>query len=217
MNTDTEYEYDDEEEEPTSYFDDDFDPTSGIPNRYAMPEVEELIDEAIEILADARPLPMSATVKINRDELLGVLEQIQESLPEELRAARWLLKERDDFVSKAREEHKDLIDEGRQQVVRMIEREQIVKAAELRARQIVSEAKDEAVTMKRQVEEFCEQRLASIEDVLGKTLQTMQNGRQKLVGLSDNLSEESISASFSDDLEIDLDKPARKTLSNRGY
>jgi len=217
MNTDTEYEYDDEEEEPTSYFDDDFDPTSGIPNRYAMPEVEELIDEAIEILADARPLPMSATVKINRDELLGVLEQIQESLPEELRAARWLLKERDDFVSKAREEHKDLIDEGRQQVVRMIEREQIVKAAELRAKQIVSEAKDEAVTMKRQVEEFCEQRLASIEDVLGKTLQTMQNGRQKLVGLSDNLSEESISASFSDDLEIDLDKPARKTLSNRGY
>jgi len=77
------------------------------------------IEEAIEILAESRPLPMSTTVKVNRDELLLLLEQAQEKLPEELRAARWLLKERDDFVAKARQEHQDLIDEGRAQVGRM--------------------------------------------------------------------------------------------------
>jgi cell division septum initiation protein DivIVA len=157
------------------------DETDGLPNPYAVPEVEDLLEEAIEILAEARPLPMSNTVKVNRDELLHLLERAQELLPEELRAARWLLKERDDFVAKARQEHQDLIDEGRAQVGRMVERQEIVKAAEVRARQIVSEAKEDANNLKRQVEDYCDQRLASFEMVLNRTVGTVRKGRERLM------------------------------------
>ena len=161
-----------------------------LPNPYAVPEVEDLLEEAIEVLAEARPLPMSNTVKVNRDELLHLLEQAQGRLPEELRAARWLLKERDDFVAKARQEHQDLIDEGRAQVGRMVERQQIVKAAEQRARQIVSEAKEEANTLKRQVEDYCDQRLASFEQILGRTSTTVRKGRERLMGTAKATTEE---------------------------
>ncbi len=175
--------------DPATYLDD----ATGehrLPNPYAVPEVEELLEEAIELLAEARPLPMSTTVKVNRDELLHLLEQAQEKLPEELRAARWLLKERDDFVAKARQEHQDLIDEGRAQVGRMVERQQIVKAAELRARQIVAEAREEANTLKRQVEDYCDQRLASFEVVLNRTAATVQKGRERLMGSAKSTTEE---------------------------
>ncbi len=176
-----------------------------VPDPYAVPEVEELLEEAIEILAEARPLPMSTTVKVNRDELLHLLEQAQEKLPEELRAARWLLKERDDFVAKARQEHQDLIDEGRAQVGRMVERQQIVKAAEHRARQIVSEAKEEANTLKRQVEDYCDQRLASFELVLNRTAATVQKGRERLLGSAKATTEEILGAGGSlngDDIDL---------------
>ena len=163
------------------FFDKGFDNQERIPDRYSVPEVEEMITEVVDILAEARPLPMSATVKVNRDELLEILEQVQDKLPEELRAARWLLKERDDFVAKAQQEHADLIAEGRKQVVRMVEREQIVDAAEIRAREILDKATDEANLMKRQTEEFCSSRLQAIESVLEKTLSTMQRGREKLL------------------------------------
>lgn len=168
----------------------DRDHDADLPNPYAVPEVEELLEEAIEILAEARPLPMSTTVKVNRDELLHLLEQAQEKLPEELRAARWLLKERDDFVAKARQEHQDLIDEGRAQVGRMVERQQIVKAAELRARQIVADAREEANTLKRQVEDYCDQRLASFEVILSRTAATVQKGRERLMGSARATTEE---------------------------
>jgi len=169
----------------------------GLPNPYAVPEVEDLLEEAIEMLAEARPLPMSTTVKVNRDDLLHLLEQAQEKLPEELRAARWLLKERDDFVAKARQEHQDLIDEGRAQVGRMVERQQIVKAAEQRARQIVAEAKEEANTLKRQVEDYCDQRLASFEVVLNRTAATVQKGRERLLGSAKSTTEEILGTSGS--------------------
>lgn len=176
-----------------------------LPNPYAVPEVEELLEEAIEILAEARPLPMSTTVKVNRDELLHLLEQAQEKLPEELRAARWLLKERDDFVAKARQEHQDLIDEGRAQVGRMVERQQVVKAAELRARQIVTDAKEEANTLKRQVEDYCDQRLASFEQILNRTSATVQKGRERLMGTAKSTTEEILGSNGSTNhSDIDL-------------
>jgi hypothetical protein len=161
--------------------DDEFD----LPDPYAVPEVEALLEEAIEMLAEARPLPMSTTVKVPRDDLLHLLEQVQERLPEEVRAARWLLKEREDFIAKARQEHQDLINEGRAQVSRMVERQQVVKEAEARARQILSDARQEANTMKRQVEEYCDRKLARFEAVLVQTTETVKKGRQKLLGLSD--------------------------------
>ncbi|MEM8923996.1 MAG: hypothetical protein AAGD35_10885 [Actinomycetota bacterium] len=173
--------YDEEEDEEVVFEDEEFD----LPNPYAVPEVEALLDEAIEMLVEARPLPMSTTVKIARDDLLHLLEQAQEQLPEEVRAARWLLKEREEFIAKARAEHQALIDEGRAQVSRMVERQQVVKEAEGRARQILSEARDEANTMKRQVEEYCDRKLARFEAVLVRTTETVQRGREKLVGASE--------------------------------
>ena len=171
----------------------DLDDDDDLPNPYAVPEVEALLEEAIEILAEARPLPMSTTVKVNRDELVHLLEQAQEQLPEEVRAARWLLKEREDFIAKARQEHQALIDEGRAQVSRMVERQQVVKEAEARARRILAEARAEANTLSRQVEEYCDRKLARFEAVLIRTTETVQRGRQKLVGMS------SVAATGSDD------------------
>ncbi len=205
--------YDDYDEEDDDV---DLDDQDELPNPYAVPQVELLLEEAIEILAEARPLPMSTTVKVARDDLLHLLEQAQEQLPEEVRAARWLLKEREDFVARARREHQALIDEGRAQVSRMVERQQVVKDAEARARQILDDAQAEANTMKRQVEEFCDRKLARFETVLLQTTETVQKGRQKLLGMStvdgvegDDWSSRGARASDSNgaDVDIDLDRP----------
>ncbi|MGI9610067.1 MAG: hypothetical protein ACR2NL_07210 [Acidimicrobiia bacterium] len=150
--------------------------------QYAVPELEALIDEAIGMVAAGRPLPMSSTVKVNKGELLDVLEEIREALPEELRRARWLLKEKEEFLAQARQERQEIIDQGRAQVSRMIERQEITRAAEARARQIVAEARADARTLQRRVEDYCDHKLASFEAVLERTSRTLQQGREKLLG-----------------------------------
>lgn len=158
-----------------------------VPNQYAVPEVENLLEEAIEVLAEARPSPMSAMVKVNRDELLHLLEQVQERLPGELRAARWLLKEREDFIDAARQEHRELIDQGRAQVSRMVERQEVVKAAEAHARKIILTARKQSNTTRRQTEEYCDAKLANFEMILGRTASTVRKGRERLMSSSTEL------------------------------
>lgn len=144
--------------------------------------VEQVLDEVIEYIVDTRAMPMSSTIKVNKDELLDLLEDAKATLPAELAEARWLLKEKEDFLAQARREREDIIGQGRSEVSRMVERQEVVKAAEARARLLVDEARDEARQLRRQVEDYCDQKLASFEVVLDKTARTVQQGREKLLG-----------------------------------
>ena len=73
-------------------------------NRDHGPEVEQLLKRAADLIASARPMPLSASVMINKDEVLDLLGEAIDRLPEELRAARWLLKEREEFLAKVQRE-----------------------------------------------------------------------------------------------------------------
>ena len=127
-----------------------------------------------------RPMPLSTSVMVNRDEVLDLLDETIERLPDELRAARWLLKEREEYLAKVKREGEDILDQARTRAERMVQRTEVVKASEARARKIVDAATDDAARIKNEVEDFCDQKLASFEIVLERTLKMVGAGRQKL-------------------------------------
>ncbi len=146
------------------------------------PQAEQLFRRVAELIAGARPMPLSASVMINKDEVLELLEEAIARLPDELRAARWLLKERDEFLAKVRREGDDILDQARARAERMVQRTEVVKAADQRARSIVETADDESRRLRLECEDYCDQKLASFEIVLERTLKTVAAGRSKLQG-----------------------------------
>jgi hypothetical protein len=151
-------------------------------NSYQHPESEALLRRVAEMISGARPMPLSASVMINKDEVLELLDEALERLPDELRAARWLLKEREEFLAKTRRDADDILDSARNRAERMVQRTEVVKAAELRARQTIDAADEEARRLRLECEDYCDQKLASFEIVLERTLKTVAAGRTKLQG-----------------------------------
>jgi hypothetical protein len=143
---------------------------------------EQLLRRVADVIAQARPMPLSTSVMVNKDEILELLNEGIERLPEEMRAARWLLKERDEFLAGVRREGEEILEQARTRAGAMVQRTEVVKAAELRARQIVEKAETDARAMRHEVEDFCDQRLASFEIVLERTARTVAEGRSKLQG-----------------------------------
>lgn len=123
---------------------------------------------------------MSSSVMVSRDELLDLLDEAVSRLPDELRSARWLLKERDEFMAATRRDAEELIAEAKTRVGRMVERTEVVKAADQRARHIVEEAEADSRRLKREAEDFCDQKLASFEVVLERVTRTVAAGRHRL-------------------------------------
>jgi hypothetical protein len=147
---------------------------------HSINDTETLLKRVIDIISTARTIPLSSSPMINRDEVLELLDEALNRMPDELRQARWMLREREEFLSKTHREADDILDAARAQAERMVQRTEVVRAAELRARQIVEAAEYTSRRMRHEVEDFCDQRLGSFEVILGKLQKTVGAGREKL-------------------------------------
>ncbi len=146
----------------------------------AAADVETLLGRVVDLIGNARPMPLSASVMVNRDEVLELVEEAVARLPEELRAARWLLREREEFLAKVQREGDDILEAARVRAERMVQRTEVVRAAHQEARRTLDEAEAEARRLRHEAEDFCDQRLAQFEIVLDRTTKMVQAGRSRL-------------------------------------
>ncbi|MEM8748376.1 MAG: hypothetical protein AAGF91_16860, partial [Actinomycetota bacterium] len=73
-------------------------------------DAETLLRRAIDVIATAPTMPLSSSPRIDRDDIIELLEESLNRLPDELRQARWMLKERQEFVAKTRREADELLE-----------------------------------------------------------------------------------------------------------
>jgi vacuolar-type H+-ATPase subunit H len=142
---------------------------------------EVLLRRVIDMITNTRALPLSSSAKLdNKEEVLELLEEACQRLPEELKQARWLLKERQDFLEKMQREGEDILEAARVRVERMVQRTEIVREAHHTARRAVEDAREEARRLRHEAEDYCDQKLAAFEIVLERTMKTVHSGRERL-------------------------------------
>ncbi|HBZ61460.1 MAG TPA: ATPase, partial [Acidimicrobium sp.] len=77
-----------------------------------------------------------------------MLQDALDSLPIEIREARWMLKERADFLAKTQREADEILEAARVQAERMVQRTEVVRASEARARQVIEAANEDSRRLK---------------------------------------------------------------------
>jgi len=150
------------------------------PDHDAGGDIETILHQLLDVVGNARPMPLSSSVMINRDEVLEIIESALSRMPEELRAARWLLREREEFLAKVQREGDDILDAARGRAERMVQRTEVVRAAQHTARRLVEEAEAEARRLRHEAEDYCDHKLAQFEIILDRTTKTVQAGRSRL-------------------------------------
>ena len=143
-------------------------------------DAEALIRSALDLVQTAKAMPLSASVLVSREELAELLQEALDRMPDELRQARWLLKERDEFLAEKGREAEALLEDVRVQAERMVQRTEIVRQANHVAQRILDDANEEARRLRHEAEDYADQKLASFEIVLDRTMKTVQAGREKL-------------------------------------
>jgi cell division septum initiation protein DivIVA len=162
-----------------------------VPVQARLGDSELLLRRALDLVATAPNVPLSSTPRIDRDEIIEILEDAITRLPEELRQARWMLKEKQEFLDKTKREAEELLGAARQQAERMVQRTEVVRAAEQRARQVLEAADADARRLRNETEDFLDQRLGSFEILLDRLTKTVRSGRQRLaIGMQRSQEEE---------------------------
>src|SRR3954454_13996677 len=109
------------------------------------PDAETLLRRVADIVNNAKSMPLSSSVLLsNKDDVLELLEDALERLPAELRQARWMLRERQEFLDKVQREGDEILDAARVRAERMVQRTEIVREAQHVAEKTVEDARETA-------------------------------------------------------------------------
>ncbi len=143
-------------------------------------DTESFLTEVIGVISSAANAPLSSAPKINREQVLGILQDALDSLPVEIREARWMIKERAEFLAKTQREADEMLEAARVQAERMVQRTEVVRASEARARQVIEAANADSRRQKNETEDFLDRRLGSFEILLDRLVKTVAEGRARL-------------------------------------
>ena len=117
-------------------------PVSPSRSRLAAPmDVLVLIDRLDDLVHNAKAVPLTDQVRLDREEIYEILDQMRATIPEEIKQARWIVKERQEMLAEAKRECDRIIQEAREQAMREASQTEIVKLAEKQADDIVDDAK----------------------------------------------------------------------------
>lgn len=143
------------------------------------------IDEITSLVEAARAVPMSGNAIVNRHDLLQMLDEMRADLPPEIRRAQALLEERDKVIASGQREADRIVEEGEAEHVRLVSEAEVTVSAEHESNRIITEARAEAQRLRDEVETYVDTTLANFEQVLNRTLSTVERGRDKMRALSE--------------------------------
>lgn len=147
-------------------------------------DAEDLIQQLEQHVAEGRPVPLSSSVMVNRREVEEILNELRDRLPDEMRQARWIIKERDDLLAQAAREAEALMGDTQAERERLLSDQELTRAANREAERILSDAREQARVLRLEAEDYADSKLANFEIVLQRTLSAVEKGRERLRGAS---------------------------------
>ena len=149
------------------------------------------VQQIKERVEQARSMPLSSAAMVNREEILELIDSARVNIPEEIRQARWVVKDREELLSKARRDGEAIVDQALSEQVRLVSQQEVVRAAHVEAERIVAEGREHARQLRLEAEDYIDGKLAEFEAILERAAEGLQRslgqvrkGREKLRGMS---------------------------------
>ncbi len=142
-----------------------------------MEDILEIVDDLIVHVHEAKAMPLSSNALVDREIFLSKLETLRASLPDELRAARWMVREREAFIARTNEKAREIIGNARTEADALVSETSIVAEAVEEANILVRRAEGDARRLRLEAEDDVERKLQKVEHLLTELSVQVQGAR----------------------------------------
>lgn len=136
-------------------------------------EVIKLLEYLQEIFETSSKVPVTGKILVDKKEVMNLVDQIINYLPDELKKAQWVMEEKERILGEANEEASIMRKESMTMLKRQIENHDITKDAKVRAEEIMSSAQKEAKLMRLNARDYADEILCQLEKEINEQGQTM--------------------------------------------
>ena len=121
----------------------------------------EYVDK-LELLREKVNSKSVLSSRSNKKELIEIVENLIDLMPVELRTARWLVREQDTYLNKAREEANEILSIAKIESDRLIGDSYVLQEAVIEANALIKKAEDEAQAYRAQIEDQIDVKLTEV-------------------------------------------------------
>jgi len=126
-------------------------------------EVMKLLEFLQETIESSSKMPITGKVLVDKKEILEIVDQIINYMPDELKKAQWVMNEKERILAEAIKDSDGLRKESMDMVKKQIENHDITKEAKMRAEQIIGLAQRDAKAMRLGARDYADEILCELE------------------------------------------------------
>ncbi len=135
-----------------------------------------LIDELESRLTAGRRLPLTSSIVVDEEEFFDIINEMRSRIPEEVKQAQKIARERDRIIAQAHEEAERIVALAEEKAKDVLGQQEIVKGAQARADTIFERAQLEADKLKTDADDYAIAVLSQLGSQLESLMATVQNG-----------------------------------------
>ena len=146
-----------------------------------MKRVEELLNEIQAIMEDAKAVPLTGGKSlVDTEQIMDIIDEIQDSLPSEVRQAKNIVADRSQIITDAKREAEDIIRKAEERKKQIVDQSEIVRAAHEQANEILNDVKAKTADMRRAAGEFVEDIMKKTDEAISFQLTELRKTRQNI-------------------------------------
>ena len=146
--------------------------------------VEEIISTLYEMVHDAWGLPLGADkCVVERDKVLDLLDEINNQLPGELKQAKTIVESRNEVITNAKREAENILKQAEQRAKQMVSQEEIYHQAEQEANEMIRTAQQKIKELRQATNEYVDDAMKQSEEAIAQSLSELRETRNKFRAL----------------------------------
>ncbi len=139
-------------------------------------DIQHLVDRLEDLIDDGRHIFGTKYTLIDEERALEIIDQMRISIPDEIEKASRIIAQRDRVLAEAHEEAARIVQQHRDRAEQRINDDEIVKAAQERAKAIRETALQEANRITAEADQYALQVLTRLEQLLVSNITQVRNG-----------------------------------------
>jgi hypothetical protein len=145
-------------------------------------DIDARLHDLRAAVEDARSMPMSSSVMINRSEFLDLLASLEAAIDHTLSQATEVVGDREAVLAEGVTQAEEIVRAAEAEREVLVSTTDVYRLAEARAAEITEAAQKAAAELQAETDEYVESKLANFELTLERTLDLVRRGRAKLSG-----------------------------------
>lgn len=147
--------------------------------------IDELVGMLYDMVSDAWALPFGADkCLLDRERVLDLIDEIRANLPKDLEQARVIVEGRNDIIAQAKREAESIKRAAEDRARHLVAEDEILITAKQKANEMVTLAETKSKELSRTANEYVDDTLRRLEEVMTQGLEEMRKSRQQFKSIT---------------------------------